>query len=1672
MTERHPLPQPSPVPAPPPTPKTFLLPLLLLTLICCSAATSASAGADEQGPEEAAAAGPPDDTLVKLRGLWSSDSLFLQDGTSDLDGLGVGSETTSVDTREFRRSGAQKARDGAKRGADKPAANHLQTYNPENRITITENFDHPGDQGDHDRTAAHDEFPFPGRVEIQTAGYKGRDLQGCIRQGDCDQEAPEYKKVSSLDKGSDETEKIRREFSILAGDWRARSVAGAVQKEAQSRRERQVDPSSNKGEEKDEDQLPSQWEPLLPGANGNDPTESIKGGSFPPLVPPPPDAHGAVLNDGPFSQGLPSDGIHGEHDNAGVSRLYTPGGNHRESAGVSASELYIPSASPVAAPPRNDPWQSLKDTSSGGASLADVPYEMPDGSWNSGSLGGAEGQTMGEYGDYRQAWETSGEDYHSPDYAGGPILHLTGAAPPSLTSECGCWDTNSQTPEVECRCWGPLKTQVPTDLNSTVTMITLTDVGMEILRNNSFTRYRSTLQEIVLENVRQLSTIEAGAFNGLHQLRSIYIHSAPLLQKMPNLTFSDISTSLRSIRITNSGLEKIPVMQFTGPEDIVHIIELDNNRIKKVHRRSLKVRVEQLSLNFNLIECVEKEAFDGSKIGKLSLKGNTQLKSLHPEAFQGIGSLRTLDLSETSITSLPTLGLTDLEILLLEKTPTLKIFPSVYSFKTIKEAHLTYPYHCCAFQFPEQHDPEQYIRHQEFLRKMEREHCSDVTSPSPPLMAPGTRLRRRRHTTPAPTTTPAMDESQGLRDLPAPVEMIPDERTEQGKPRETWGSVRSPATGGAILLSSVTNRGGKKYNATRKFDHDEVLEKPQLQLADSSPRTKKSSPVRQYGISRWQRGAPNFVSKEGLAFPRTRHYGHHTRHTRSKHGPNVDLEEREAFHAAYNFGDNRSRYRRGDRIRQDLPLARHSWGDDGADHMLLYPTPQQQYHGRTAALRNPEKDLVPLPEKRFKSEESGHRHHEEDNDGFLGGGAVGGFPSSFLGFGAFNHTSERYLPGFPRNVDSPQGWGDSQGWQGGVHAPPLDSGDDLTYGGSPFEVHEGNHALVFPGEEEVALFPPVGFPDDGGFPDDTFEGAVGGRGEGDHDRSSSLHQMENQWHGSQAPVNNTMIVVLCGNLSKDYHKVLCVPGPDAFNPCEDIMGNLALRVAVWLVVVTAVVGNLAVMVVLISSKFKMTVSKFLMVNLALADLCMGLYLLIIATMDLHTIGVYFNHAIDWQNGPGCKVAGFLTVFASELSIFTLTVITSERWYAITYAIHLNKRLKLSMAIKVMVVGWAYSITMAALPLLGISSYSKTSICLPMETGDALALTYLIALLLVNGLAFFVITACYASMYCSISRHDATAPNSDLTVAKRMALLVFTDFACWAPIAFFGLTAVAGLPLINVTRAKILLVFFYPLNSCANPYLYAILTKQYRRDLFILLARYGFCTKRAMRYKGPYSSVNNTFPHNTLVNAPNHRNSTLTQITLCDLTRTARTSQQSNNGSLLGAMVEGSQDSLQRNVSPLRTPTKPEMVGGENERLSTVQEMSHSTHSDDDNSDDVAHPDGGHHDSPSGVVKQAGSPHPIKNCYTRLSFTPEQEEILKQALHESKARKKAKSDGDRGSHAPQESTDQGKPATENGKSFGHGEVVVICEVEVNHAGQSRSVSDHGALDKADEATSTV
>ncbi|XP_064178886.1 thyrotropin receptor-like isoform X1 [Anguilla rostrata] len=318
--------------------------------------------------------------------------------------------------------------------------------------------------------------------------------------------------------------------------------------------------------------------------------------------------------------------------------------------------------------------------------------------------------------------------------------------------------------------------------------------------------------------------------------------------------------------------------------------------------------------------------------------------------------------------------------------------------------------------------------------------------------------------------------------------------------------------------------------------------------------------------------------------------------------------------------------------------------------------------------------------------------------------------------------------------------------------------------------------------------------------------------------------------------------------------VTCSPVPDAFNPCEDITGYSFLRVSVWFISLVTILGNLFVLLILFTSHYKLSVSRFLMCNLAFADLCMGIYLIIIASVDLYTRSEYYNYAIDWQMSPGCSLAGFLTVFASELSVYTLTVITVERWYTITFAMRLDCRLRLLHVSFVMLGGWIFCFLLALLPLVGISSYQKVSICLPMDTNSTLAKVYIVSILSLNIFAFMVICTCYIRIYCMVQNPHCSYRSDDTVIAKRMAILIFTDFLCMAPISFFVLSAVLYKPLITVSNSKILLVLLYPLNSCANPFLYAIFTKAFHGDVIILLSKFGFCKQQAQYFRGQYVSA--------------------------------------------------------------------------------------------------------------------------------------------------------------------------------------------------------------------------
>lgn len=313
-------------------------------------------------------------------------------------------------------------------------------------------------------------------------------------------------------------------------------------------------------------------------------------------------------------------------------------------------------------------------------------------------------------------------------------------------------------------------------------------------------------------------------------------------------------------------------------------------------------------------------------------------------------------------------------------------------------------------------------------------------------------------------------------------------------------------------------------------------------------------------------------------------------------------------------------------------------------------------------------------------------------------------------------------------------------------------------------------------------------------------------------------------------------------LSEVFHETsdgiaYCKPEPNEFYPCEDLMGTQWLRTCAWVVFLLALLGNLTVLFTLAVNCGKLDVPRILIANLALADLGLGVYLGFLAVVDIKTLGDFRAHALEWQFSSSCKTAGFLAVFSSELSVFTLTAITIERFFTIKNSMYTHKRMKKREAIITMIGGWIFSAIIASLPLYNgdtkFSDYTKYSVCLPFEAEGPASKAYLIFILLFNLIAFTVIMCCYIRLYLSV-RNSSAWNSGDSRTARRMAILVITDFVCWFPIALVALSAVFENSLItDLWVSKVFTIFVFPLNACANPFLYTIFSRQFRKDIMAI-----------------------------------------------------------------------------------------------------------------------------------------------------------------------------------------------------------------------------------------------
>ncbi|KAH9505788.1 hypothetical protein Btru_055816 [Bulinus truncatus] len=292
----------------------------------------------------------------------------------------------------------------------------------------------------------------------------------------------------------------------------------------------------------------------------------------------------------------------------------------------------------------------------------------------------------------------------------------------------------------------------------------------------------------------------------------------------------------------------------------------------------------------------------------------------------------------------------------------------------------------------------------------------------------------------------------------------------------------------------------------------------------------------------------------------------------------------------------------------------------------------------------------------------------------------------------------------------------------------------------------------------------------------------------------------------------------------------------SLSTCDDLIGDNLKRILLWFVAISAVFGNAAVLVYRIfidKATYKLTYSSFV-ICLGFSDLLMGVYLVIIGTVDLYYRDVYIGHQMSWRQSTLCQFSGVLATISGETSTFVIFLITFERYLTIRFPFGQYSFSQLTRNLSILL-SWLLGFLLAFIPLIfqDLSLYSASGVCLgfPLRTSTGPSWIYSVVIFLFLNSLLFVIIACgQVAIFYHIHENSAKFRNSsqhsarragDITVAKQLALVVMSNFICWFPVCVLGLrTVVSDFEVDRQTYAWIVTVVL-PVNAALNPFLYTI-----------------------------------------------------------------------------------------------------------------------------------------------------------------------------------------------------------------------------------------------------------
>ncbi|XP_070559814.1 thyrotropin-releasing hormone receptor-like [Ptychodera flava] len=275
---------------------------------------------------------------------------------------------------------------------------------------------------------------------------------------------------------------------------------------------------------------------------------------------------------------------------------------------------------------------------------------------------------------------------------------------------------------------------------------------------------------------------------------------------------------------------------------------------------------------------------------------------------------------------------------------------------------------------------------------------------------------------------------------------------------------------------------------------------------------------------------------------------------------------------------------------------------------------------------------------------------------------------------------------------------------------------------------------------------------------------------------------------------------------------------------------------IWLLILfVGLLGNVAFMYVIIRVRWMRTVTNYYLMNLSLADVAF-----LVGNLPIEVAGLY---SMSLGNLAVCIITALVTYLSQYVGMFSITILSIERYYAICSPLTAKKLSSKSRSMRLIVFAWIAALLFSSVFLVSCILEPKISVRLR------------IVLMVVQTVPLVASMIIVLVLYVLIARQVANSTQRDAVTSSKgsrqrkerkqvINLLIITAvifFLSVCPYQGFlvyynclniGLvSAFLKEPLVMLRRIYIMNIFFVTLlyvNSAINPIIYNVTSSKYRQ----------------------------------------------------------------------------------------------------------------------------------------------------------------------------------------------------------------------------------------------------